>query len=151
MTFREARTSDIQQLQLVRQTVKEKVLFAAKAVTEYDYLRYLTVHGKGWVCEVGNKIIGFCIVDLAHKNIWALCVKPGYEVNRVCKTLNDLVLNWYFTRDLAPLTLTVAAGSDAEEEYTEWGWTVKNKALNGETSFEMQYNNWRAVVSARNN
>jgi N-acetylglutamate synthase-like GNAT family acetyltransferase len=151
MIFREARTSDIQQLQLVRQCVKENVLLNSVQVTEYDYLRYLTIDGKGWVCEVCNKIIGFAIVDCKHRHVWALFVKPGYDDKQVGRTLHDLMLGWYFKRDIQPLSLTTAAGTNAEEFYRLLGWTQNGKTGNGGIKFQMELRAWKATESAKKN
>jgi hypothetical protein len=39
----------------------------------------MTNRGKGWVCEIDEKIVGFSIADLIGNNIWALFVMPGYD------------------------------------------------------------------------
>ena len=35
--------------------------------------------GKGWVCEIENRIVGFAIVDVVAHNVWALFVQPGFD------------------------------------------------------------------------
>jgi hypothetical protein len=40
-------------------------------VTDEDCEEFITVRGKGWVCEIDNQIVGFT-VDLKDNNIWAL-------------------------------------------------------------------------------
>jgi hypothetical protein len=70
MTFREAKVSDIPQMQVVRHSVKENVLSDPALVTEKDYEEFLTVRGKGWVCETDNQTVGFVIVDLKENNVW---------------------------------------------------------------------------------
>jgi hypothetical protein len=38
-------------------------------VTDEDCIEFITVRGKGWVCEIDNTIVGFAIVDLKESNI----------------------------------------------------------------------------------
>ena len=68
MVFREAKRSDIQQIQRVRNSVKENSLSNPNLVTDEDCELFITQRGKGWVCEIDSIIIGFAIVDLMDKN-----------------------------------------------------------------------------------
>ncbi len=77
--FREAQTTDINQIQIVRHSVKENVLSDPSLVTDKDCEEYLTVRGKGWICETDDQIVGFAIADLKENNIWALFIKSEYE------------------------------------------------------------------------
>ena len=92
MVFREAQTSDIKQIQIVRHSVKENVLSDPTLVTGKDCEEYLTVRGKGWICEVDNKVVGFAIVDLKDHNSWALFVRPEYEGVGIGKKLHEMML-----------------------------------------------------------
>ena len=64
MIIREANIEDIPQIQIVRHSVKENILSNPELVTDEDCKEFLTVRGKGWVCEINNIIVGFSIVDL---------------------------------------------------------------------------------------
>lgn len=98
MIYREAQTSDIEQMSSVRLSVKENKLSNPGLVTFKDYEEYLTRRGKGWVCETGKQIVGFSIADLKGHNIWALFVKPEYERMGIRKKLHDIMVNWYFSQ-----------------------------------------------------
>ncbi len=64
MVYREAGLEAIQQIQTVRNSVKENVLSNPALVTDKDCEEYLTKRGKGWVCLNGNIIVGFaCLGD----------------------------------------------------------------------------------------
>lgn len=52
MTFREATTADITEMQIVRHTVKENTLSDPALVTDKDCEEFITIRGKGWVCKV---------------------------------------------------------------------------------------------------
>ena len=76
MTIREASVADIKQIQIVRNSVKENTLSDPGLVTDHDCEHYMTNRGKGWVCQIDSKIVGFAIADLIANNIWALFVHP---------------------------------------------------------------------------
>ena len=79
MIFREATTCDIKQIQIVRNSVKENTLSDPNLVTDEDCEEFISVRGKGWVCEIDERIVGFAIADLKDNNIWTLFLHPNYE------------------------------------------------------------------------
>ncbi len=98
MIFREATISDITQIHTVRNSVKENMLSDPALVTDKDCAEFLTIRGKGWVCEIDGNIVGFSIADLKENNIWALFVHPGHEKKGIGKELQQLMLEWYFNQ-----------------------------------------------------
>ncbi|MEO8516142.1 MAG: GNAT family N-acetyltransferase, partial [Flavobacterium sp.] len=79
MIIREAKIEDIKQIQIVRNAVTENTLSNPDLVTDEDCKEFMTVRGKGWVCEIDNTVVGFSIVDLKENNIWALFLSPEHE------------------------------------------------------------------------
>jgi hypothetical protein len=73
LAFREAIPEDIPQIQNVRHAVKENILSDSRLITDDDCADYLLNRGKGWVCALHGKIIGFAVADLVDNNIWARC------------------------------------------------------------------------------
>jgi GNAT superfamily N-acetyltransferase len=142
MKFREATIQDIPQIQIVRNSVKENQLSNPALVSDKDCEVYLTDRGKGWVCEVENKIVGFSIADLKENNIWALFVHPDYERKGIGKKLHSLMLDWYFDQTQKAVWLSTAPGTRAEEFYKRNGWKVSGTYGKGETKFEMSFFNW---------
>lgn len=142
MIFREATIKDIQQIQLVRHAVRENVLSNPALVTDKDCEEYLTVRGKGWVCEVANRIVGFAIADLKANNIWALFLRPEYEGKGIGKELHSLMLDWYFSQTADPVWLGTAPHTRAETFYRKQGW--KETGMHGakELKFEMSIEDW---------
>ena len=146
MHFREASISDIFQMQIVRNSVKENQLSNPTLIKDADYEEYLLSRGKGWICEVNNSVVGFAIVDLQENNIWALFVTPIYAEKGIGKKLHSLMLNWYFKQTQQTVWLGTAPNSRAEIFYTKQGWTKVGMHGNNEIKFEMTFKKWNALV-----
>jgi GNAT superfamily N-acetyltransferase len=141
MIFREATISDIQQIQLVRNTVKENRLSNPALVSNRDCEEFITRRGKGWVCEIKGRIVGFAIADLKEHNIWALFLHPDFEKQGIGWRLHTLMLDWYFTQTQHTVWLSTAPDTRAESFYTKAGWT--EAGLHGkEIRFEMNAEGW---------
>lgn len=148
MIFREATIYDIQEMQIVRHLVKENVLSNPALITNKDCENYITVKGKGWVCEENKKIIGFAIADLKDKNIWALFLRPEYEGNGIGKKLHDIMLNWYFNQTKETVWLSTAPGTRAEKFYIKAGWKAVGMYGTKEIKFEMSYESWIKKINS---
>ena len=142
MTIREARIGDIKDIQIVRNSVKENTLSDPNLVTDKDCEEFITARGKGWVCEIENKIVGFAIVDLKGNNIWALFIDPLFEKRGIGQKLHRTMLDWYFAQTDQPVWLGTAFNTRAEQFYRKAGW--KEVGLHGkkEIKFEMTFENW---------
>ena len=55
MIIREAKIDDIKQIQVVRNSVTENTLSNPDLVTDDDCEAFITVRGKGWVCEIDHQ------------------------------------------------------------------------------------------------
>ncbi len=144
MIFRKARTTDIPQIQVVRNAVTENTLSDPGLVTDEDCRIFLTERGKGWVCEVEGRIVGFSIVDLVANNIWALFVHPGFDRRGIGRQLHDVMLDWYFAQTKDTVWLGTAPGTRAEGFYRRAGWREAGTHGKGEIRFEMSYDDWKA-------
>ncbi len=142
MIVREAQTSDIAAIQLVRNAVKENVLSNPGLVTDADCEAYITQRGKGWVYEKDGIIIGFAIADLVDNNIWALFVHPDYDKQGAGKKLHAVMLNWYFDQQKETVWLSTSPGTRAEQFYRMQGWKETGVYGNGEIKFEMSKEEW---------
>src|SRR4030095_13416360 len=98
MIFREAGVTDIPQIQVVRNAVKENMLSNPALVTNADCEDFIMHRGKGWICEKDGTIIGFSIADLKEHNVWALFVHPDHDRKGIGRKLQELMLDWYFTQ-----------------------------------------------------
>jgi len=146
MIIREAVTADIPQIQVVRNLVKENPLPDPSLVTDADCKDYLTNRGKGWVCEIGNKIVGFSIISVKDNNVWALFIQPGYERQGIGRLLHDRMMNWYFSQTNETIWLGTAPGTRAEKFYEKAGWTRTGIRPNGEVRFEMNQSQWKSLM-----
>ncbi|MBL7727178.1 MAG: GNAT family N-acetyltransferase [Dinghuibacter sp.] len=145
MHFREAIPADIPQMSAVRLAVKENTLSNPALVTETDYLDHISRRGKGWVCEIEDRVAAFAIVSLADNNIWALFVLPGYEGRGIGSRLHKDMLNWYFKQTSTTVWLSTAAGTRAEMFYRNAGWRDAGNYSAIEIKFEMSAAEWKAL------
>ena len=143
MKIREAERKDIPQIQIVRNSVKENTLSDPNLVTDQDCEDFLFNRGKGWVCEHNDRILGFGIVDMKEKSIWALFVHPEFENRGIGRKLHNTMLNWYFDQTDEKLWLSTSPDTRAEIFYRKSGWTENGVHGQNEIKFEMAYNDWK--------
>jgi GNAT superfamily N-acetyltransferase len=142
MVIREARIEDIQQIQRVRNSVIENILSDPGLVTDKDCEEFITRSGKGWVCEMDKRIVGFAIADLEGNNIWALFMDPEFEGMGIGRALHDIMLDWYFARTKEKVWLGTEFNTRAEKFYRKAGWTEAGTHGTREIRFEMTYGDW---------
>lgn len=142
MIFRVAEVSDIKQIQVVRNAVKENTLSDPNLVTDKDCEDFLTLQGKGWVCEIAEQIVGFAIVDLKEDNVWALFIDPKFEKQGIGKKLHQMLLDWYFNQKRERIWLGTSPNTRAEQFYRTLGWQEIGIHGKGEIKFEMTKENW---------
>ena len=145
MIFREAHINDIKQIQVVRNAVKENTLSDPALVTDADCEEYMFRRGKGWVCLNEDVVVGFSIVDIKAKNIWALFVHPDYEKKGIGKRLHDTMLAWYFKQTKENVWLGTSPKTRAEKFYRMQGWKEVGVHGKGEIKFEMSYEQWTSA------
>jgi len=142
MNFRQATTEDIPQIQIVRNSVKENQLSNPNLIPDDLVEEFITKRGKGFVCEIDDKIVGFSIVDFVENNVWALFILPNFEGKGIGKKLHQLMLDEYFRKTKETIWLSTEAYSRAETFYKKQGW--KNAGFHGnEVKFEMSFEDWR--------
>lgn len=151
MIFREAVITDIPQIQIVRNLVKENTLSHPGLVTDNDCKDFITVRGKGWVCEIDNRIVGFAIADLKDNNIWALFLDPEFEKKGIGQQLHRTMLNWYFAQTKTKVWLGTSFNTRAERFYRKAGWTAVGLHGTKEIKFEMTSEKWEELNSPTRN
>lgn len=145
--IRPATIDDIQQIQIIRNSVTENTLSNPNLVTDDDCATFITERGKGWVCEIDQQIVGFAIVDLQENNIWALFIDPKFEKKGIGQHLHKIMLDWYFTQTSVTVWLGTAFNTRAERFYRKAGWTEVGTNGTKEIKFEMTYQAW---ISSQN-
>jgi GNAT superfamily N-acetyltransferase/ketosteroid isomerase-like protein len=145
--FREATIDDIPQMAKIRLAVKENVLFNPDLVPYEHYVEYITQRGKGWVCEIDKKVVGFSVVDMKDHNIWALFIDPKFEKKGIGRKLHNMMLDWYFQQTKTTVWLGTEPKSRAETFYSKSGWKATGMHGQEEVKFEMTYDDWQAYGS----
>jgi len=145
MKFREATIEDIKQIQVVRNSVKENMLSNPALVTDLDCENFMFHRGKGWVCEIDNRIVGFAIADLKEENIWALFLLPAFEGKGIGKKLQQIMLDWYFSTGKEKVWLGTAPNTRAEKFYLHSGWKQNGMHGKNEVKFEMSKQEWMKI------
>ena len=143
MNFRQAIPEDIPQIQIVRNSVKENQLSNPNLIPDELVEEFITKRGKGFVCEIDDKIVGFSIVDFVENNVWALFLLPEFEGKGIGKKIHQLMLDEYFSKTKETIWLSTEANSRAEIIYKKQGW--KNAGFHGnEVKFEMSFEDWKS-------
>lgn len=145
MIFREAKIDDIKQIQIVRNSVKENTLSNPDLITDQDCEEFLFQRGKGWVCEIDDKIVGFAIADLKKDNIWALFLNPDFERQGIGTSLHKMMLDWYFSTGKENVWLGTSPNRRAEKFYKKAGWTQNGMHSKNELKFEMTKKQWQKI------
>lgn len=143
MVIREATVADIPQIQVVRNSVAENTLSDPSRVTDADCLECLTATGKGWVCEINSRVVGFSVADISGHNIWALFVHPCFERQGIGRCLHSTMLEWYFSQTETTVWLGTAPKTRAEIFYRKAGWIEIGTHSSGEIKFEMTFAGWK--------
>jgi len=146
MIIREAILDDINQIQIVRNSVKENMLSNPDLITDKMVEEFLFERGRGWVCEIEDQIVGFSIVDLKGKNVWALFIKPEFEKRGVGIKLHDIMMDWFFNQTTDSIWLGTSPKTRAETFYRKSGWREIGKHGDDEIKFEMSFDEWKRNI-----
>ena len=141
--IRQALVSDIPQIQIVRNAVKENTLSDPGLVPDQDVEDYINCRGRGWVWEDSGRIVGFSIVSVIDQNVWALFVEPGQDKKGIGRALHDVMMDWYFQQTDQPVWLSTTPGTRAEGFYRKAGWRETGLYGKGEIRFEMSRDQWQ--------
>jgi GNAT superfamily N-acetyltransferase len=137
MVFREARVEDVPALSEVRLSVTENALSDPRRITPEMYVDYLSVCGKGWLCEVDGEVVGFSVACLTDASIWALFVKPGFEGRGIGTRLLKLATDWLFGMGATRISLSTTANTRADRVYESQGWKRGEIKPDGEVGFQL--------------
>ena len=148
MNFRQALVTDIPQIQIVRNAVKENMLSDPSLVPDADVEDYILRRGRGWVAEKDGRVLGFSIVSVKDHNVWALFVLPGFEKMGIGRFLHDTMMNWYFQQTGHAIWLSTGPATRAEGFYRKAGWQETGIHGKGEIRFEMTKTAWQSAPNS---
>ncbi|MCB0814710.1 MAG: GNAT family N-acetyltransferase, partial [Flavobacteriales bacterium] len=112
-------------------------------ISEADYRTFLTERGQGWVALLQDQLIGFAVVDVQERNVWALFVHPDHEDRGAGGKLHDTMLAWTFDQGLDHLWLSTDPDTRAAEFYRRRQWHATGTLPNAELRFEITAEAWR--------
>lgn len=121
----------------VRMSVFENRLTRGR-VSRDDYIEHLDVTGRGWVVDVGGRIVALGICNAQTGNIWALFVLPDFERRGFGQRLLNAMVDWLWQQGLDRIWLTTESNTRAQQFYETAGWTNAGVTEHGETRFELQ-------------
>lgn len=116
-------------------------------VPDSDVEDYLTRRGRGWVAEAEGRILGFAIVSVIDRNVWALFILPECEGMGIGRQLHDTMMDWYFGQTDMDIWLSTSPGTRAASFYRKAGWRENGNYGKGEIKFEMTANEWNGRQS----
>ncbi len=140
MIYRRAISADIDAIFVVRFAVKENVLSNPARVTHQMCEDYLDTLGRGWVCEIDGRIVGFSYAAKADHSIWALFVLPDFEGRGIGKALLTLATDWLFEIGSQCVVLSTEANTRADRFYLAQGWTRGEMKDGVEVRYELKRN-----------
>lgn len=137
MVFRKADVEDIPVLSEIRLSVRENVLSDSSKITPEMFAAYLSVTGKGWLCEIGGEVVGFSVASLRDASIWALFIKPEYEGRGIGSRLLKLATDWLFEMGVPHISLSTDANTRADRFYAMQGWKRGEIKPDGEVFYRL--------------
>lgn len=135
--MRQATREDIEALHRVRLAVRENQLSRPDRVTHADYVAHLEELGRGWLIEVGQRVVAFAVGNTRDGNIWALFVDPAHEGRGYGRRLHAVMTGWLFAGGLTRLWLTTAEGTRAEGFYRHLAWSPAGRSPDDELRLEL--------------
>lgn len=106
----------------IRLAVKENMLSNPARITVQMCVDYLDKLGRGWVCELDGRIIGFSYAAKEDSSIWALFVQPEFEGRGAGKGLLELATDYLFRLGNDSVRLGTQAHTRADAFYLAQGW-----------------------------
>ena len=121
--IRWATDADVTRIFEIRSNAGENKLDDPARVTVEDVRSFIADTGM-FVCEDGEKIVGFSAADTRDGSIWALFVDPAYEGRGIGRALFEQACAVLRQAGFEQLWLTTDRGTRAERFYRAAGWQV---------------------------
>ena len=126
--FRAIAPSDVPALFVVRTAARENPFsleaLRAIGITEASVREKLASIHRGWLAEVGGRIVGFAMGDSATGELLVVAVLPAHEGRGIGRTLLTLVQDWLWSNGWSELWLTTGPEKTtrAFHLYCRLGW-----------------------------
>ena len=148
LTYREITQEDIPALFAVRIATKENTYdmegLAKIGITPTTVAAALDNHHRGWLCQDGERVIGFAMGDKNNGEMTVIALLPDYERRGIGATLLTLVEQWLRSQGWQQIWLTTDANPQlrAYGFYLHHGWVddkianntrFMNKTMSGST------------------
>lgn len=85
---------------------------------------FLSGSHRGWLCEIGGKVVGFAMGNRTNGEMWVIAVLKEYEGRGIGRKLMSFIENWLWSEDWEEIWLT----TDLDETlravgfYRHLGW-----------------------------
>jgi ribosomal protein S18 acetylase RimI-like enzyme len=136
MEFREITPADVPSLFDVRTRTRQNAYtleeLARLGITETTVAGKLASSHRGWLCQLGESVVGFCMADGGTGELWVIAVLPDCERKGIGGRLMALAEEWLWATGCsrAWLTTDVDTTLRAYGFYRKRGW-VDWKIENG--------------------
>lgn len=132
LRFRQATLEDVPDLCRIRLMVGENRLSDPSRVPPELVVEYLSLRGRGWVCEAEGRVSGFSIAERDPASIWALFVEPRAQGQGIGHGLLERAVAWLREEGAGEVTLVTEPGTRAERFYRARGWVARGPCANGD-------------------
>jgi GNAT superfamily N-acetyltransferase len=143
--IREAKFSDIGQMQRLRQLLQENIPGVTFSTSYETYEDLLSGLGKAWVYEDHKTIVAFGIIDVVHNAIEGLCVHPKYQQKGIGKRLLKTMLTWYFGLTKTNIWLRTLQNTAATVFCDKLGWCQKVEEKEQVVSYQFNYEHYNSL------
>ena len=128
MIFREIASADIPSLFHVRTRTRENRLSLEElenlGITEKSVAEKMSLSSKGWLCQIADSVVGFCMADRSAGELLVIAVLPDFEGRGIGGKLMSLAEDWLWRSGCqrAWLTTDVDTRLKAYGFYRHRGW-----------------------------
>ena len=129
MEFREITRADVPSLFYVRTSTRENRYtlegLARLGITKKSVIEWLSSSTKGWLCQIDDSVVGFCMADRVAGELLVIAVLPDFECKGIGNELMALTEEWLWAAgcNRAWLTTDMDTMLRAYGFYRHRGWT----------------------------